>query len=97
MQGWAGLPRPRLRGRAAAPAPPPVYVPPTRVACARVLLSQSRERRFWERRMEANVEVEREREMAEVKQGLDLLTSPLAQQEAVKATRRAAERQKEKA
>ena len=52
-------------------------------------IKEAREKRFWEKRMEPNAEVEKERDLAEVSQGLDLIASPLAQQEMQKVTRKA--------
>ena len=47
-------------------------------------IKEAREKRFWERRMAPNKAIEREREIAEVKQGLDLIVSPLVQTDAQK-------------
>ena len=62
---------------------------------------EAREKRFWERRMAPNKAIEREREIAEVKQGLDLIVSPLvqtdAQMVAAKPKQRAAQRMAQKA
>ena len=61
-------------------------------------IKQAREKRFWDKRMEPNAEVDKDRNLAEVHQGLDLIVAPLAQQEAQKVTTRAAAmRSKEKA
>lgn len=60
-------------------------------------IKQARESRFWEKRMEGNEAREQERDLAEVEQGLDLIVNPLAQQEYVAVTRRAAAREAEKA
>ena len=60
-------------------------------------IKEAREKRFWDKRMEGNKEVAKERDLAEVRQGLDLLVSPLAQQEAQKITQKAAARIMEKA
>ena len=60
-------------------------------------IKTAREKRFWEKRMEPNAALQKERDLAEVKQGLDLIVSPLAQQEAQKVTKKAAQRVAEKA
>lgn len=60
-------------------------------------IKEAREKRFWDKRMEGNEALEKQRDLAEVDQGLDLIVNPLAQQELVKVTRRAAAREKEKA
>jgi large subunit ribosomal protein L24e len=60
-------------------------------------IKQAREKRFWDKRMEPNAQKEKERDLAEVQQGLDLIVSPLAQQEAQKVTKRAKQRAAEKA
>ena len=60
-------------------------------------IKESREKRFWEKRMEPNAAVQKERDLAEVKQGLDLIVSPLAQEEAQKVTSRAKAKVAEKA
>ena len=64
-------------------------------------IKEAREKRFWERRMAPNKAIEREREIAEVKQGLDLIVSPLvqtdAQKVAAKPKQRAAQRMAQKA
>jgi len=60
-------------------------------------IKESREKRFWEKRMEPNAAVQKERDLAEVKQGLDLIVSPLAQQEVQKVTKKARQRVAEKA
>ena len=60
-------------------------------------IKQAREERFWQKRMEPNKEREKERDLAEVAQGLDLITSPLAQTEKQKLVKKVAERAKEKA
>jgi large subunit ribosomal protein L24e len=60
-------------------------------------IKSAREQRFWDKRMEKNVDVARERDLAEVRQGLDLLVSPLAQQDVQKVEQKAAQRVKEKA
>ncbi len=60
-------------------------------------IKEAREKRFWEKRMEPNAEVEKERDLKEVTQGLDLIVSPLAQQELQKVTRKAKARVAEKA
>ena len=60
-------------------------------------IKQAREERFWQKRMEPNKEREKERDLAEVKQGLDLIVSPLAQLESEKVVQRTKQRQAEKA
>lgn len=60
-------------------------------------IKEAREKRFWEKRMEPNAAVEKERDLAEVSQGLDLIISPLAQQELQKVTRKAKAKVAEKA
>ena len=60
-------------------------------------IKEAREKRFWEKRMEPNAEVQKERDLAEVAQGLDLVVSPLAQQELQKVTKRAKAKVAEKA
>jgi large subunit ribosomal protein L24e len=60
-------------------------------------IKQKREERFWQKRMEPNKEKEKERDLAEVKQGLDLIVSPLAQVESQKVLKKAKEKQAEKA
>ena len=60
-------------------------------------IKTAREERFWQKRMEPNKEKEKERDLAEVKQGLDLIVSPLAQVESQKVLKKAKEKQAEKA
>eukprot|EP00965_Chrysotila_dentata_P112319 3713269-Pleurochrysis_carterae.AAC.1 len=60
-------------------------------------VKEAREKRFWDKRMEGNKELTKERELAEVRQGLDLIVSPLAQEEMQKVTQKAATRSKQKA
>ena len=60
-------------------------------------IKKAREDRFWQKRMEPNKEVEKERDLAEVKQGLDLIVSPLAQMESQKVLKKAKAKQAEKA
>lgn len=60
-------------------------------------IKESREKRFWEKRMEPNAAVQKERDLAEVKQGLDLIVSPLAQEEVQKVTSRSKAKVAEKA
>ena len=50
-------------------------------------IKEKREERFWEKRMAPNKAREKERDLAEVKQGLDLIVSPLSQQEVQKITK----------
>ncbi len=52
-------------------------------------VKEAREKRFWDARMEGVEGVERERELAEVEQGLDLIVSPLQQQELLKTAAKA--------
>ena len=59
-------------------------------------VKESHEKRFWEKRMEGNKAISKEKDLAEVRQGLDLLVSPLAQQEAQKVTQKVASRAKAK-
>ena len=54
-------------------------------------------KRFWEKRMAPNKAMEKERDLKEVNQGLDLIVSPLAQQEAQKMAKKAKARVAEKA
>jgi len=60
-------------------------------------IKEAREKRFWDKRMEPNKKVQEQRDLKEVEQGLDLIVSPLAQQEQQKVTRKAAKRITEKA
>ena len=60
-------------------------------------IKKAREDRFWQKRMEPNKEKEKERDLAEVKQGLDLIVSPLAQMESQKVLKKAKAKQAEKA
>ena len=60
-------------------------------------IKQAREERFWQKRVEPNKEKDKERDLAEVKQGLDLLVSPLAQAESQKVLKKDKQRQAEKA
>ena len=60
-------------------------------------IKEAREKRFWDKRMEGNVAVEKARDLAEVKQGLDLIMAPLVQAETQKVTQRASTRVAEKA
>ena len=60
-------------------------------------IKEAREKRFWGKRMAPNAEVEKERDLKEVTQGLDLIVSPLAQQELQKVTRKAKAKVAEKA
>lgn len=56
-------------------------------------IKKAREERFWAKRMEPNAAREKERDLAEVQQGLDLLVSPLAQKESQKVVKKAKEKQ----
>ena len=60
-------------------------------------IKESREKRFWDKRMEGNKELTRERDLAEVKQGLDLIVSPVVQLASQKVPERLKARAKEKA
>ena len=60
-------------------------------------IKEAREKRFWEKRMAPNKAMEKERDLKEVNQGLDLIVSPLAQQEAQKMAKKAKARVAEKA
>ena len=60
-------------------------------------IKQAREKRFWDKRMEGNKQLDRDRDLAEVKQGLDLIVSPVAQLESQKTLQKASVRAKEKA
>jgi large subunit ribosomal protein L24e len=44
-------------------------------------IKEAREKRFWGKRMEGNEQRAQDRDLVEVKQGLDLIISPLVQQE----------------
>ena len=60
-------------------------------------IKQAREKRFWDKRMEGN-ELQKEKDdLREVQQGLDLIVSPLAQEEHQKVTKKVAQKMKEKA
>jgi large subunit ribosomal protein L24e len=60
-------------------------------------IKEAREKRFWEKRMEPNKQVQKERDLAEVSQGLDLIVAPLAQAEVQKVIKKAKARTAEKA
>ena len=60
-------------------------------------IKEAREKRFWEKRMEPNAAVQKERDLAEVSQGLDLIMHPLVQKEVQKVTKRAKAKTAEKA
>ena len=60
-------------------------------------IKSAREKRFWDKRMAGNKELTKERNVAEIKQGLDLIVSPIAQQSSEKVTERTLRRAKEKA
>lgn len=60
-------------------------------------IKESREKRFWDKRMEGNEEVAKERDLAEVRQGLDLIAHPLTQKAAIEVTQKATTRAKAKA
>ena len=60
-------------------------------------IKSAREKRFWDKRMEGNKAVSKERDLAEVKQGLDLIVAPVAQRDSEMATERVLRRGKEKA
>jgi hypothetical protein len=60
-------------------------------------IKESREKRFWDKRMEPNKALQKERDLAEVDQGLDLVMAPMVQEEAQQLTRRAKAKTAEKA
>ena len=60
-------------------------------------IKEAREKRFWEKRMAPNKAIEKERDLAEVSQGLDLIMAPMAQQESQKIIKKAKTRVAEKA
>ncbi len=60
-------------------------------------IKSAREKRFWDKRMEGNKALAKERDLAEVEQGLDLIVAPVAQRDAEKETQRVVRRGKEKA
>ena len=60
-------------------------------------IKEAREKRFWEKRMAPNKAIEKERDLAEVNQGLDLIMAPMAQQESQKIIKKAKARVAEKA
>lgn len=60
-------------------------------------VKEAREKRFWDKRMEGNTKVQYERDRVEVKQGLDLILSPLVQHEQQRVTQRVSHRVAEKA
>ena len=60
-------------------------------------IKSAREKRFWDKRMEPNKKMQEQRDLKEVEQGLDLIVSPLAQQEQQKVTKKASQRIAEKA
>ena len=60
-------------------------------------IKSAREKRFWDKRMEPNKKAQEQRDLKEVEQGLDLIVSPLAQQEQQKVTKKASQRMAEKA
>jgi len=60
-------------------------------------IKEAREKRFWEKRMAPNKAKEKERDLAEVTQGLDLIQAPMAQKEAQKIVKKAKGRVAEKA
>ena len=60
-------------------------------------IKEKREERFWAKRMAPNKEVQKARDLAEVEQGLDLIVSPMSQQEEQKVARKAAHKMTEKA
>lgn len=60
-------------------------------------IKEAREKRFWDKRMEGNQKVQEQRDLKEVEQGLDLIVSPLAQQEQQKVAKKAKQRMAAKA
>ena len=60
-------------------------------------IKSAREKRFWEKRMAPNKAIEKERDLAEVNQGLDLIMAPMAQKETQKIAKRAKGRVAQKA
>ena len=60
-------------------------------------IKSAREKRFWDKRMEPNKKMQEQRDLKEVEQGLDLIVSPLAQQEQQKVTKKASQRIAKKA
>ena len=60
-------------------------------------IKSAREKRLWDKRMEPNKKMQEQRDLKEVEQGLDLIVSPLAQQEQQKVTKKASQRIAEKA
>ena len=59
-------------------------------------IKSAREKRFWDKRMAGNKELAKERDLAEVKQGLDLIVSPVAQQDATKVTAKVSAKAKQR-
>jgi len=60
-------------------------------------IKEAREKRFWDKRMEGNQKQQEQRDLKEVEQGLDLIVSPLAQQEHQKVVKKAKAKLAEKA
>ena len=60
-------------------------------------IKERREERFWAKRMAPNKAVQKERDLAEVQQGLDLIVSPLVSKEQQKVTKRVAAKVTQKA
>jgi len=55
-------------------------------------IKEAREKRFWDKRMEPNKSIQEERDVVEVKQGLDLIMHPSLQKETTKTTQKLAQR-----
>ena len=51
-------------------------------------IKEKREERFWEKRMAPNKAMQKQRDLVEVEQGLDLLKNPLVSQEEQKLVKR---------
>jgi len=60
-------------------------------------IKEAREKRFWDKRMEPNKSIQEERDVVEVKQGLDLIMHPSLQKETTKTTQKLAQKAKVKA
>ena len=60
-------------------------------------IKEAREKRFWEKRMAPNKAMDKERDLAEVSQGLDLIQAPMAQKESQKIVKKAKAKAAEKA
>ena len=60
-------------------------------------IKEKREERFWEKRMAPNKAMQKQRDLVEVEQGLDLLKNPLVSQEEQKLVKRVSSKAKAKA